>query len=256
MTAPFKTHNLLDHVNISHGFFGRVGGVSKNHYESLNTGLGSNDKSANVLKNRQIVSSSLSKKAIKLISLNQIHSAKVVTASQEKTYQNFSADGIVTKTPNLAISIMSADCGPILFSDNDASIIGCCHAGWRGALSGVITNTIIAMEKLGADKKNINAVLGPCIGIDNYEVGIEFYNTFIEENKSNCIFFSKQESGEIYFNLKTYILKKLNSENLNRIDLIPDCTYELSDLYFSYRYNTHNGIRDYGRNISTIMLNS
>ena len=110
MTAPFKTHNLLDHVNISHGFFGRVGGVSKNHYESLNAGLGSNDKSANVLKNRQIVSSSLSKKAIKLISLNQIHSAKVVTASQEKTYQNFRADGIVTKTPNLAISIMSADC--------------------------------------------------------------------------------------------------------------------------------------------------
>ncbi|MDG2362192.1 MAG: peptidoglycan editing factor PgeF, partial [Hellea sp.] len=179
-----------------------------------------------------------------------------VTASQEKTYQNFSADGIVTKTPNLAISIMSADCGPILFSDRNANIIGCCHAGWRGALLGVIANTIDAMEKLGANKKNINAVLGPCIGIDNYEVGIEFYNAFVDENKSNCIFFVIQENGEIYFNLKKYILKKLHSENLNQIDLIPDCTYELSDLYFSYRFNTHNGISDYGRNISTIMLNA
>ena len=151
---------------------------------------------------------------------------------------------------------MSADCGPILFSDRNANIIGCCHAGWRGALLGVIANTIDAMEKLGANKKNINAVLGPCIGIDNYEVGIEFYNAFVDENKSNCIFFVIQENGEIYFNLKKYILKKLHSENLNQIDLIPDCTYELSDLYFSYRFNTHNGISDYGRNISTIMLNA
>ena len=256
MTAPFKTHKLLDHVNISHGFFGRAGGVSKNHYESLNTGLGSNDKNSNVIKNRQIVSSSLSKKAINIVSLNQIHSAKVVTASKEKTYQNFSADGIVTKTPNLAISVMSADCGPILFSDRDANIIGSCHAGWRGAFSGVITNTIKAMEKIGANKRNINAVLGPCISLNNYEVGIEFYDKFIKKSKSNLIFFKEQKNGKIYFDLKKYILVNLQLNNLNQIDLIPDCTYELSDKYFSYRYNTHNGIKDYGRNISTIMLNS
>ena len=256
MTVPFKTHELLDGENVSHGFFGRVGGVSTNQYESLNVGFGSNDKYNHVLKNREIVSSVLSQKGVKIVSLTQIHSAKIVTVTQNKTYQDHKADGIVTNTPNLAISIMSADCGPILFSDQNANIIGCCHAGWRGAFSGVISNTIKAMEKIGANKRNINAVLGPCISLNNYEVGIEFYDKFIKQNKSNLIFFKKQKNGKIYFDLKKYILENLQSNNLNQIDLIPDCTYELSDKYFSYRYNTHNGIKDYGRNISSIMLNS
>ncbi len=263
MSVPFKTHALLEHAGIAHGFFGRQGGVSEGQYGSLNVGAGSDDLPDNVKTNRARVAGALGTSEPCLLSLAQIHSADVlivdapfgapVSGSLPK------ADGFVTKTPGLAISALSADCGPVLFCDPEAKIIGACHAGWKGALSGVTTETIKAMESIGASRENIHAVLGPCISQQNYEVGHEFRDTFTAEDETHNRFFKlgstlNPKSDKPHFDLKGFVLKKLRGEGLTRIDVLPDCTYGLPRDYFSYRYNTHQGVKGYGRNISAILL--
>ena len=256
MSPPFKTHDLLSHHGITHGFFGRQGGVSKQQYESLNVGQGSADSPENVIKNRMIVANALGTTEPKMLSLSQIHSTKVLIVDSPFSGHPPKADGLVTKTPGLAISALSADCGPVLFCDSEARIIGACHAGWRGALAGVTTETIIAMESLGATRKNIHAVLGPCISQNSYEVGHEYRDTFAAENEAYDRFFKLGPNAKPHFDLKRFILARLRKDGLTHIDALPDCTYAQPEAYFSYRYNTHNNIDDYGRNISAIMLNS
>lgn len=254
MSAPFKTHELLEHDAISHGFFGRQGGVSKQQYESLNVGQGSSDFPINVTKNREIVASSLGTTEQKLMSLSQIHSTEVLIVDAPFTGTPPKADGLVTQMPGLAISALSADCGPVLFFDHAAQVIGACHAGWRGALSGVTTQTICAMESLGAKRESILAALGPCISQESYEVGHDFRDSFAAENETYDRFFKLGPNEKPHFDLKRFILAKLSDEGLTKIDALPDCTYAQPDEYFSYRYNTHHGTQDYGRNISAIML--
>lgn len=256
MSPPFKIHDLLSHDGITHGFFGRQGGVSKQQYESLNIGQGSSDLPENVTRNRTIVANTLGTTEPKLLSLSQIHSTKVLIVDSPFAGHPPKADGFVTQTPGLAISALSADCGPVLFCDPETRIIGACHAGWRGALAGVTTETIIAMESLGATRKNIHAVLGPCISQDSYEVGHEYRDTFAAENEAYDRFFKLGPNAKPHFDLKRFILARLRKDGLTHIEALPDCTYALPDAYFSYRYNTHNNIDDYGRNISAIMLNS
>jgi len=254
VSVPFKTHGLLTHDGISHGFFGRRGGVSKGSYESLNIGAGSDDTAANVTENRRRVAQALGTSQDNLLSLSQIHSTEVLIVSAPFKDMPLKADGIVTKTPGLAISAMGADCGMVLFYDPNTRIIGACHAGWRGALAGVTTETIRAMESLGAARTNIHAVLGPCISQDSYEVGHEFRDTFVAENEAHDRFFELGPNKKPHFDLKRFILAKLRKDGLTHIDALPDCTYAQPETYFSYRYNTHKGIGDYGRNISVIML--
>lgn len=256
MSPPFKVHALLSHDGITHGFFGRQGGVSKQQYESLNIGQGSSDLPENVIKNRMIVANTLGTTEPRLLSLSQIHSTKVLIVDGPFAAHPPKADGLVTQTPNLAISALSADCGPVLFCDPHTRIIGACHAGWRGALAGVTTETIMAMESLGATRKNIHAVLGPCISKDSYEVGHEYRDTFAAENEAYDRFFKLGPSAKPHFDLKRFILARLRKDGLTHIEALPDCTYAQPETYFSYRYNTHNNIDDYGRNISAIMLNS
>ncbi|MEP3892067.1 MAG: peptidoglycan editing factor PgeF [Hellea sp.] len=256
MSIPFKTHQLLDHDGFTHGFFGRQGGVSKDQYESLNIGQGSHDLAANVTKNREIVASSLGTTQPNLMSLSQIHSTDVLIVDAPFSAHPPKADGLVTKTTGLAISALSADCGPVLFCDPAARIIGACHAGWRGALAGVTKETIRAMESIGAKRENIHAVLGPCISQDSYEVGHDFRDTFAAENEAHDRFFKLGPNRKPQFDLKRFILAMLRKDGLTHIEALPDCTYAQPEDYFSYRYNTHNGIKDYGRNISAIMLNS
>lgn len=261
---PFKTHDLLSHGGITHGFFGRQGGVSGDQYSSLNAGHGSNDSAANVDENRARIAAVLCAKPTHLLSLHQIHSRDVITLDTPFTDRP-KADGLVTNTPGIAISALSADCGPVLFADPDAQVIGACHAGWRGALSGVTDATIDAMEAIGADRANIHAVLGPCIGPASYEVGEEFRDEFVAHNEIYDRFFElgpkkdsspQKESGERrpYFDLKRFLLYRLRHAGLTHIDALPDDTYALPEQYFSYRYNTHHSISDYGRNISAIIL--
>ena len=257
--TDFKTHDLLTHKGVLHGFFSRRGGVSAPPYDSLNVGQGSDDEPAHITENRARVAASLGTAPELLLSLSQIHSSDVLIIDGPFGDELPKADGLVTKTPGLAISALAADCGPVLMCDPNAHVIGACHAGWRGALSGITDQTIKAMESLGAKRENIHAVLGPCISQPAYEVGPEFRDSFVAENESYDRFFKLgplKENGERrpHFDLKRFILTRLRRAGLTRIDALPDCTYAQPEDYFSYRFNSHNGISDYGRNISAIML--
>ncbi len=254
MSVLFKKHELLSHDGIAHGFFGRQGGVSEGQYESLNLGKGSQDSTENVTENRTRVAKALGTSEPKLLSLSQIHSTEVLIVDAPFAGTPPKADGLVTKTPGLAISALAADCGPVLFCDPQAQIIGACHAGWRGALAGVTTETIRAMESLGASRNNIHAVLGPCISQDSYEVGHDYRDTFVAENEAHDRFFKLGPKEKPHFDLKRFILAKLRKDGLTQIDALPDCTYAQPEAYFSYRYNTHHNLGNYGRNISAIML--
>ncbi len=256
---PFKTHKLLEHPSVSHGFFGRRGGVSTGQFSTLNTGQGSEDEPENVFENRRRVAEALGVLEPRLLSNYQIHSAEVVIVDGPWDRTRPKADGLVTKMPGLALSALGADCGPVLFHDPVENIIGACHAGWGGALKGVTTSTVKAMESLGAKRDNIRAVLGPCISGRNYEVGHDFRDSFVAENESYDRFFElgpDKQSGDRkpHFDLKRFILARLRAEGVTRIDCLEDCTYGDPEAYFSYRYNTHQGVKGYGRNISAIML--
>lgn len=255
MSVPAKTSGLLNLPGITHGFFGRKGGVSDGTYDSLNAGLGSDDEPENVVENRKRIAAALGTTNDNLLSLWQIHSREVMIV--DKPY-NLSkrpkADGLVTKTPGLALSALSADCGPVLLADPDAKVIGACHAGWRGAFSGITDETINAMEAIGANRESIRAVLGPCISQENYEVGPEFRDSFVAENEAHDRFFKQGTNGRPHFDLKRFILAKLRNAGVTRIEALPDCTYGEPESYFSYRYNTHQDISGYGRNISAICL--
>ena len=254
MSVPFKTHELLTHKGITHGFFGRQGGVSEGQYSSLNLGYDSQDQYTHITHNRMRVTRALGTSEPNLLSLSQIHSTEVLIVDAPFVGSLPKADGIVTKTPKLAISALAADCGPVLFCDPNARVIGACHAGWRGALAGITTETLRAMESLGANRESIHAVLGPCISQDSYEVGHDYRDSFVAEDESYDRFFRLGPNQKPHFDLKRFILAKLRSDGLIRIEALPDCTYAQPEAYFSYRYNTHKGVGDYGRNISAIML--
>jgi len=255
MNVPFKTSDIFDLPGITHGFFGRQGGVSSGIFESLNTGLGSEDDPDNVMENRERIATALGTSNTKILSLWQIHSREVMIVDQPYNLsERPKADGLVTKTPGMALSALSADCGPVLLADPDAKVIGACHAGWRGALSGITDETIKAMEVIGASRENIRAVLGPCISQTNYEVGPEFRDSFVAENEAHDRFFRQGPNQRPHFDLKRFILAKLREAGITHVDTLPDCTYGQPDTYFSYRYNTHQGLGDYGRNISAICL--
>lgn len=256
MSVPFKTHELLSTPTISHGFFGRQGGVSFAQYESLNAGFGSSDTPENVTKNRALIAAALG--ADHLLSLHQIHSRDVVVVT-EPFSERPKADGMVTRVAGIALSALSADCGPVLLADSEAGVIGACHAGWRGALSGITDSTIDTMVEQGATRENITAVLGPCISQSSYEVGDEFRDNFIGEREIYDCFFQLGPKkigapSQPHFDLKAFILHRLREAGLTRIAALPDCTYAQPSEYFSYRYNTHKEIADYGRNLSAIML--
>ena len=260
MIPPFKTHELLSNPKLSHGFFGRQGGVSTGQYESLNAGFGSDDTPENVTENRARIAKALQTEH--LLSLYQIHSRDVVVITQpfsELPSERPKADGMVTRTAGIALSALSADCGPVLLADVKAGVIGACHAGWRGALSGITDATIDTMVEQGASRENITAVLGPCISQASYEVGEAFRDSFIGEREIYDRFFRLGPAkigapSQPHFDLKAFILYRLRSAGLTRIAALPDCTYAQPQAYFSYRYNAHKGIGDYGRNLSAIML--
>lgn len=254
----FKTHPLLDLPGISHGFFGRKGGVSEGTYASLNAGQGSDDDPANVAENRARIAAQIGAETDHLISHYQCHSRTAVCVSKAPQERE-KADGFASTTPGLAISALSADCAPVLLADPVAGVIGACHAGWRGALSGITDATIGKMQSLGAKPDHIRAVVGSCISLDAYEVGSEFRDTFCAENEAYDRFFKlgpakKDGTRKPHFDLKRFVLMRLRNAGLSQIDALPDCTYQQPEDYFSYRYNTHHGVSDYGRNISVIML--
>lgn len=245
--TPYLTSKLLP---VTHGFFGSSGGVSTGTFASLNAGLRSGDDLEHVAENRRRIRAALEAKY--LVSLHQIHSDTVIIAESELV-SNMETDGLVTTVPGLALSALSADCGPVLLADADAGVIGACHAGWRGALSGIVESTVATMCELGASPENMTAVLGPCISRQNYEVGDMFKDEFLEMDGSYEQFFHLPEGKKVHFDLPAFILSRLAVMNV-RAEWTGQCTYAEEETYFSYRRNTHRKIDGYGRNLSAIVL--
>jgi len=241
---------------LAHGFFTRLGGVSEGIYASLNCGPGSRDEEARVTENRARVANLLGAAPDGLLTVYQKHTNKAVVAEQPWTRANApEADAIVTATPGLAIGVLTADCAPLLLCDGEARVAGAAHAGWRGALSGIIEATLEAMTGLGARQDRICAVIGPAISQGAYEVGQDFHERFIaEEPESKAFFITDEGSGEPHFDLPGYVAERLARAGVGEIVDLGLCTYYDETRLFSYRRSQHHGEDDYGRQISAILL--
>ncbi len=243
-------------TGLRHGFFTREGGHSSGIFTSLNCGLGSGDDLESVKRNRAAVADSMNVERERLITLFQHHSADVVTVDHAwAPAERPKADAMVTKVHGLALGVLTADCGPVLFADMSAGVIGAAHAGWKGALAGVTDNTIAAMEKLGAQRKNMVTVIGPTISQASYEVGPDFPARFDSEEKDTARWF--QKSARAYhhmFDLPGYLAERMRRAGVGSVVNIALCTYADEQRFFSFRRTTHRKEKDYGRQISAISL--
>ncbi|MFY8106156.1 MAG: peptidoglycan editing factor PgeF [Elstera sp.] len=257
--APL-TSELLDAPRLRHGFFTRAGGVSEGIYASLNAGFGSKDDPAAVAENRDRVAKYLGATGgSQVVTGHQVHSkaVEIVTAPWVPGSAP-QVDGLVTKQPGLVLGVLSADCAPILFADDEAGVIGACHAGWRGAIGGVAQATVEAMVAQGAKRARIHAVIGPCIGPESYEVSDEFVGTFMDADPDNMEFFEPgSRDGHALFDLGGYLLHRLEKLRIGAAELLGEDTLADPSRFFSYRRETlANGgaPADYGRLISAIAL--
>ena len=238
---------------LQHGFFGRAGGASSGVFAGLNCGHGSTDQHEAVTINRTRVADAMGVEPEALIGVHQVHSPDVVTVN-DPVAPRPKADAMVTSTPGIALSILTADCQPVLFADPAAQIIGAAHAGWKGALSGVLEATVDAMCTLGAKRDNIRAVIGPTISQRAYEVGPEFLERFADEDSANTLFFANGEGGRYLFDLTGFGLHRLRHAGVGDAQWIGHCTYSDEARFFSYRRSVHRREADYGRLISAIRL--
>jgi polyphenol oxidase len=242
---------------LRHAFFCREGGVSEGVYAGLNGGIGSNDNPAHVAENRRRMAATLRVTPERLLTVFQIHSPDVAVASAPwDTAARPKADAIVTRTAGLAIGVTAADCGPILFADPKARVIGAAHAGWKGALTGVVASTVEAMEKLGAERGNIVAAIGPLIRQPSYEVGPEFVERFIDADADNALYFlPSTRERHAMFDLAAFIRKRLDNAGVLMVDDSGIDTYS-DERFFSYRRSVHRQEADYGRHVHAIVLES
>ena len=237
-----------------HGFFTCEGGVSQGIYASLNCGEGSSDDPAAVAQNRARVAEHLGVAGGALISVHQVHSADVVCVSAPFAGPKPRCDAMVTANPGIALGALSADCAPILFRDDAAGVVGAAHAGWRGALAGIGRQTVTAMEALGARSSNIAAVVGPTISQRAYEVGPEFMDEFLNADPEFARFFAGGKGDRVQFDLPSFLLAQLREAGVKSAEWTGDCTFSSAERLFSYRRNTHQGIKDYGRLIAAIAV--
>ena len=253
-----KDRALDDYAGIAHAFFTREGGVSGGIYASLNCGAGSDDRPEHVLENKRRAAAALGFGENALTTLYQVHSADVVTVSDpaEVRANRPKADGMATDRPDVVLGILTADCAPVLFADPANRVIGAAHAGWRGALSGVIEATVRAMESLGAQRRSIAAAAGPCIAQASYQVGPDFPDAFLADDPANAVFFApdQEDNGKHRFDLRGYVQSRLETTGIAAADALDIDTYAEDSHFFSYRRTCHRGEADYGRGLSAIAL--
>jgi YfiH family protein len=236
-----------------HGFFTRKGGASSGIFAGLNCGTGSSDLSDAVAINRARVAQAMDLPLSHLVTVNQVHSADVVTLTAPPEARP-RADAMVTATPGIGLAVLTADCQPVLFSDPQAGVIGAAHAGWRGSRDGVLEATLDAMEALGANRAAITAVIGPTISQAAYEVGPEFLDSFLQDDPHSQRFFARGTGDRMLFDLPGYSLKRLRQAGVGHAEWTRHCTYRDPERFFSFRRTTHAGEADYGRLISVIRL--
>lgn len=249
MTLEIITSSSL--LPFRHGFFTRRGGASSGVFSGLNCGTGSSDQLEIVAINRRRVADAMEVEADALVTVHQAHTADVAVIDGPSADPRPKADAMVTATPDLALGILTADCQPVLFADAEAHVVGAAHAGWRGALGGVLENTIEAMIALGAKREQIKAVVGPSISQRAYEVGPEFFEAFMAEGDGNGRFFTNGEGDRLLFDLPAFGLHRLRSAGISA-EWTRHCTYSDSARFYSYRRSCHEKEADYGRLISVI----
>jgi polyphenol oxidase len=257
MAEPVITSGALGaDAGIRHAFFTRQGGVSEGLFGSLNCGFGSGDSPERVARNREIAMDHIDLPADRLVTLRQIHSARVVIVERPwRREESPCADGLVTAVPAIALGVLAADCAPILFYDPVARVIGAAHGGWRGALGGVVEATLARMAELGATRPRIRAAIGPCIARRSYEVGPEFPQPFVAERPGNMRFFALAPSlGRFLFDLGGYIAHRLARAGITTVEVAPHDTVADEERFFSYRRARLRGERSYGRGLSAIVL--
>ncbi len=250
MTLEIITADSL--APLRHGSFTRRGGASSGVYKGLNCGAGSSDQAEIVAINRSRVAEAMDVAPKMLRTVHQVHSADVVHATGPNTKPAERADALVTDRPGLALAILTADCQPVLFADHDSGVIGAAHAGWKGALGGVLEATLTAMEKLGADISNTDVVIGPSISQLAYEVGPEFFDDFRADDEANSRFFVNGDGDRYQFDLPGYSLDRLRRAGVKSAEWTRHCTYTDADRFYSYRRSVHQREADYGRLISCI----
>lgn len=251
MTLEILTADALSDTR--HGFFTRRGGASSGIFAGLNCGVGSSDQAEMVQINRARVADAMDVAPEALARVHQVHSADVVTVTGPQD-PHPKADAMVTATPGVVLTILTADCQPVLFSDPEAGVIGAAHAGWRGALDGILEETVAAMEALGATRGNIAAVIGPSISQRAYEVGPEFMDRFTAEDPANSRFFAGGQADRVQFDLPGYGLTRLRAAGVGTAGWTGHCTYSDADRFYSYRRSVHHKEADYGRLLSAIRL--
>lgn len=252
MTLEILTSDSLNGVR--HGFFTRKGGASSGVFAGLNCGYGSSDQQDIVKINRTRVAGALDVAPDRLVSVYQVHSPDVVVVDGPINGQTPPADAMVSATPGVALGILTADCQPVLFADPDAGVIGAAHAGWKGALDGVLDATVDAMLEQGATRDNITAVIGPTISQRAYEVGPEFFEMFLDHDSENARFFAGGQGDRMQFDLPAFGLHRLREAGVGHAEWTRHCTYSDAARFFSYRRCTHAKEADYGRLISAIRL--
>jgi polyphenol oxidase len=243
-------------AGIRHGFFGRRGGVSDGIYSALNCGFGSSDNAAKVQENRARVARHLGGARPEVVTLHQTHSAVALIVEGPFPRNALpQADAVVTRTPGLVIGALAADCCPVLLADPDAGVVAAAHAGWRGALTGVVEATLTAMATLGADRRRICAAVGPCINQAAYEVGPEFEAQFLAIAPGYAAHFIRASvMARPHFDLPGFVMMRLSRAGVGTIERAARCTYENESDFFSFRRTTHRREGDYGRQISAIMV--
>ena len=249
--TEYLTSNVIE--NFKHGFFKRTGGVSVGEFSSLNCKYSSFDTISKINSNRALVSNLMGVKTSDLITLKQMHSSDVINITERIEPDEIEGDSMVTSKEGICLGILTADCAPILFGDFEKKIIGAAHAGWKGLYGGIVENTLENMVQLGAKIKNICVAIGPCIQKNNYEVGIEFYERFINKDIKYKKFFLK-ENNKILFDLPGSISFRLHLQGIRNIQSLNKCTFTEKKNYFSFRRNQKNKLGDCGRMISTIKI--
>jgi YfiH family protein len=251
MTLDIITSDAL--APVRHGFFGRRGGASSGVFQGLNCGHGSTDQTEAVTINRLRVATAMEVPPEALVGVHQVHSADVVAVTGSLPTP-IRADALVTATPGIALSVLTADCQPVLLADARARVIGAAHAGWKGAIAGILEATVAAMTALGADPAHICAVIGPTISQRAYEVGPDFFDTVIAEDDKAARYFVQGSGDRLHFDLPGYGLHRLRAAGVGHAEWTRHCTYSDPERFFSYRRSVHQKEADYGRLISTIRI--
>jgi len=248
----FYSKRLDKFRKIKHCFFSKKGGYSKGIYKGLNCGIGSKDNKKNVKKNLNYISKKMMIKKNKLILMNQMHSNKVVEIKKDNYKKKINADAMITRIKGLTLGVLTADCVPIIIYDFKNEVVGCVHAGWKGAITGVIKNTINLIKKISSQNK-IFASIGPCIGKNSYEVDLIFYRKFLSKSKKNIKYFYKKNNNKKLFNLREFVADKLKEHGV-KIDHVNHDTFKAKNNFFSYRRSCKLKQNDYGRSISVVRL--